>query len=129
MRGAGAGPYVFTLSDGLQPAAYSSARLRLVDVVDAMDKAGELENGPFTLGDLRRTVETRLAGVGISDGVRAQLQSHDLGGIQARHHDRHDYGDEKRAALEALYRLLTSKAATVTPIKKARYSSLNKIVS
>ena len=48
-----------------------------------MAEAGELEKGPFTAGDLRRTVETRLAAVGVSAEVRAQLQSHGLGGIQA----------------------------------------------
>ena len=50
--------------------------------------------------DLRRTAETHMAALGISSDVRAQIQSHGLGGIQARHYDRHDYMPEKRAALE-----------------------------
>jgi len=54
----------------------------------------------FQFSDLRRTAETRLAALGISKDVRAQLQSHGLGGVQARHYDRYEYMDEKRAALE-----------------------------
>jgi hypothetical protein len=56
---------------------------------------------PFALNDLRRTCETMLAALGISKDIRAQLQSHGLGGVQARHYDRHEYMNEKRAALEA----------------------------
>jgi integrase len=74
----------------------------------------------FTPGDIRRTVETRLSALGVSLDVRAQLQSHGLGGVQARHYDRHDYQDEKRAALVKLRELLTGKAATVTDITGRR---------
>ncbi|MGA8147287.1 MAG: tyrosine-type recombinase/integrase [Gallionellaceae bacterium] len=56
---------------------------------------------PFELRDLRRTCETMLARMGISKEVRAQILSHGLGGVQARHYDMHTYSDEKRQALEA----------------------------
>jgi hypothetical protein len=56
---------------------------------------------PFDLRDIRRSVETRLASLGISRDTRAQLLSHGLGGIQQKHYDRHQYLDEKRAALVA----------------------------
>lgn len=56
---------------------------------------------PFELRDLRRTCETKMARMGISKEVRAQILSHGLGGVQARHYDMHDYADEKRKALEA----------------------------
>ena len=55
---------------------------------------------PFQLRDLRRTCETMLASLSVSSDVRAQLQSHGLGGVQNRHYDRHDYMAEKRRALE-----------------------------
>ncbi len=55
----------------------------------------------FDLRDIRRTVETMLAGLGISRDVRAQLLSHGISGVQAAHYDRHSYIDEKRAALTA----------------------------
>jgi hypothetical protein len=43
--------------------------------------------------------ETTLASLGVSQDLRAQIQSHGLGGIQQKHHNRHDYSDEKREAL------------------------------
>lgn len=72
----------------------------LVEQIEkAMAVAGELERGPFSMRDLRRTAETQMAALGISRELRAQIQSHGLGGIQARHYDRHDYMPEKRNAL------------------------------
>ena len=97
-------------------------RSRLRAVVNAMEEAGELENGTFTAGDLRRTVETRLAATGVPVGVRAQLQSHGLSGVQARHYDQHDYLEEKRAALETLHRLATGDTGKVVSIKRKRAS-------
>jgi integrase len=54
----------------------------------------------FQLRDLRRTCETQMAALKISRDVRAQLQSHGLGGVQARHYDRHSYFAEKKQALQ-----------------------------
>lgn len=51
--------------------------------------------------DLRRTAETMMAAMGISKDLRAQIQSHGLGGVQDRHYDRHDYLGEKANALKA----------------------------
>ncbi|MCM8612457.1 integrase family protein [Accumulibacter sp.] len=56
---------------------------------------------PFDLRDVRRTVETMLASMGLSRDTRAQLLSHGISGVQAAHYDRHAYTDEKRAALVA----------------------------
>ncbi|SCZ52877.1 tyrosine-type recombinase/integrase [Thiohalomonas denitrificans] len=66
---------------------------------------------PFNLQDLRRTTETQLARMGISSDLRAQIQSHGLGGVQARHYDRHDYMKEKRVALEGWHKWLEKKPA------------------
>jgi len=118
-----AGPYLFTTNHGEGGATHSSVRNALQGVVAVMLAKGELPGGPFTLGDLRRTVETRLAAEGVSMDVRAQLQSHGLGGVQARHYDRHDYLSEKRAALETLRRLLTAKVAKVTQLRARRARS------
>ena len=65
---------------------------------------------PFRLADLRRTIETRLAGMKISKEVRAHLQSHGLSGVQTRHYDRHDYEQEKRYALKVLHQWIKSLA-------------------
>jgi len=114
------GPYLVTVTHGRSGAVYGTFQHRVRAVVESMEDAGELEKGPFTAGDLRRTVETRLSAAGLQAGELAQLQSHGLGGVQSRHYNKHEYLDEKRAALETLHRLLTGKAASVTPIKRAK---------
>lgn len=63
---------------------------------------------PFIMADLRRTLETRMAGLGIPKDIRAQLQSHGLGGVQSRHYDRHEYEHEKRDALRRLHQWIES---------------------
>lgn len=76
------------------------------DIAKVMRAEGEVSKD-IRLGDLRGTIETLLAARGISMEVRAQLQSHGLGGVQNRHYDRHGYMDEKRNALSVLEGLLT----------------------
>ncbi len=82
--------------------------------------AAEITAEPFDLRDIRRTVETLLASLGISKDVRAHLLSHGLSGVQTAHYDRHDYLGEKRAALEAwerhLERLIRGKADNVVAL-------------
>lgn len=118
MHSGEAGPYLFTVTAGGSGADYSSIARRVRSVADAMLATGELPGGTFTPGDLRRTVETRLADAGVSRDARAFLQSHGLGGVQVRHYDRHDTLPETRAALETLHRLLTDASAKVVPIKR-----------
>jgi hypothetical protein len=71
------------------------------DLSQAMVAARESRE-PFQLRDLRRTLETLLASLGVSRDVRGQVQSHGLGGVQNRHYDRHEYWAEKRATLALL---------------------------
>ncbi|EQD26619.1 phage integrase/recombinase protein, partial [mine drainage metagenome] len=52
----------------------------VADIVGRMVKAKEAREA-FQLRDVRRTVETMLAALGISSDVRAELQSHGLGGV------------------------------------------------
>ena len=66
----------------------------------------------FSVGDLRRTCETLLARQGVNTDLRAQIQSHGLGGVQNRHYNRHDYMTEKRAALTAWSAWLASLGET-----------------
>jgi len=68
---------------------------RVSSISDAMPGAA------FDLRDIRRTCETMLAGMGVSKDIRAQLLSHGISGVQSQHYDRHDYWQEKRAALLA----------------------------
>lgn len=66
--------------------------------------------GPaFSFRDLRRSVETELAALGIPSDVRAQLLSHGLSGVQAKHYDKHGYMDEKASALARWERHLSGK--------------------
>lgn len=116
------GSHLFTLDQGEHGAAYHTVRALVAKVADAMAKAEET-TAAFTPGELRITVETRLAAAGVSREVRAQLQSHGLGGVQGKHYDKHGYMDEKRAALEALRRIASGASATVTPIKRATRSA------
>lgn len=55
----------------------------------------------FQFSDLRRTIETTLASMGVHKDVRAQLQSHGISGVQSTHYDMYDYMREKRDALVA----------------------------
>lgn len=106
-------------SDEGKPVNPRTVSKYLQDVRAAMLKADE--GADFQLGDLRRTCETRLAELGVSKEIRAQVQSHGLGGVQARHYDRFDYLAPKRQALDAWAAWLTAKPAyNVVPIKKRR---------
>lgn len=62
----------------------------------------------FAFVDFRRSIETKLASLGVSTDHRAQLQSHGLGGIQNKHYDRHDYMPEKRDVLTLWEQYLSS---------------------
>lgn len=63
----------------------------------------------FRTKRIRSGVETMLASARISGEHRGRLQSHGISGVQARHYDGHDYMDEKREALNALFNLLTAE--------------------
>jgi integrase len=112
-----AGPYLFTLDQGQHGAGYHTLRTHVGKIALAMVDAGEA-GATFTPGELRITVETRLAAAGVSKDVRAQLQSHGLGGVQGKHYDRHDYLDEKRDALERLRALLEPGRVVKMPARK-----------
>lgn len=113
-----AGAYLFTLDGGKHGAGYHTVRGIVGQVAAAMVDAGETAS-TFTPGELRITVETRLAAAGVPRETRAQLQSHGLGGVQGKHYDKHSYLDEKRDALERL-RALLEPAGKVVQLRRAR---------
>jgi integrase len=90
----------------------TNAATDIAAALRAKPKAERIVKDPFQLRDLRRTCETRLAELGISRDLRAQIQSHGLGGIQAKHYDRHDYMQEKTLALASWAAYLTRKPAS-----------------
>lgn len=113
MQGKKVGAFLFTITDGTKPVTYDVFRGSLDRVVDAMDAAGELDGPRFTPGDLRRTVETRLAAAGYSEEVRGHVQSHGLGGVQKRHYNKYEYDAEKRGAIATLYDLISRDGAEI----------------
>lgn len=84
---------------GTLPTDVGTLSWRVTEISRAMMAAGESAE-PFQMKDLRRTVETMLAGMRVSKDLRAQLLSHGLSGVQTRNYDRHEYFDEKRGVLE-----------------------------
>ncbi len=116
------GEFLFSLDGGKCGAGYHTLRSLVLEVARQMVEAEETAS-TFTPGELRITVETRLAALKVSKAARAHLQSHGLGGVQDKHYDRHDYLAEKRAALDALWRLVNRNTTQVTPIARRRKAS------
>ena len=114
----GSKPFLFALNEVAVRPEKLSAVVAGISAAMVEDKTAR---EPFQLRDIRRTCETLLASMGISSDVRAQLLSHGLGTLQIRHYDKHDYLDEKRAALNAwaakLDEIATGKAVSnVVPL-------------
>ncbi|WP_457936144.1 tyrosine-type recombinase/integrase [Mesorhizobium sp. 10J20-29] len=93
----------------LFPAARDTGRRRQATVFNGWSKAkrtfdNRLEGvGPFTLHDLRRTLSTQMASLGIPQIVVEKLLNHVSGGTQspiAQVYNRHSYLSEMREAID-----------------------------
>jgi integrase len=76
--------------------------------------------------DLRRTVETRLASIGIAEEIRDRILNHAPQGVGARHYNKHDYINEKRVAFgrwESLLGTIFEGGAVVIPLAARRATS------
>jgi hypothetical protein len=62
----------------------------------------------FQFSDFRRTAETQLAALDVPSDIRKRIQSHDLGGVQAKHYDMYEYFKQKTKALILWERFLDS---------------------
>jgi integrase len=100
-----AGRYVLSSTGGRVPIWAETLSDAFTPIAQDMLELGEVKE-KIELRDLRTTVETQLAAAGIPMEVRAQLQSHGLGGVQNRHYDKHRYMAEKLNALKILQGLL-----------------------
>src|SRR5262249_46497843 len=96
----------------LRPETVTKAATEIATALRSKSKATRVINEAFQLRDIRRTCETRLAALGVSRDIRAQIQSHGLGGVQARHYDRHDSMPEKSAARTGWAAYLRQKPAS-----------------
>lgn len=79
----------------------SKVRLRMDTLSGAVSDIAKAMGGQhFTMRDLRRTLETMLAKLGVDRETRAHLLSHGrTTGVQAKHYDQHHYLHEKTRAL------------------------------
>ena len=120
-----AGPFIFSCDGGKNPIGSSYLGDQVKTICTRMEEAGELENGKFTAGTIRATIETRLAAkpYRISFDVLAHLLSHGMGGVQARHYQKYDFLDEKREALEKLERLVKNLPEPVASIFELKTKS------
>jgi integrase len=92
------GDFVFSGQTGAKPfSGFSKAKTRLDRLTGGI--------APYTLHDLRRTVRTRLAELGISPFIGELVIGHTQKGVHAVY-DLHRYTDEKRDALEQWERRL-----------------------
>lgn len=101
------GPHIFSSDGGVTPIHNDRINRICRRLNSQMQTLGQLEGERFTAGDLRRTVETLLARLGVSIEHRGHLQSHGISGVQARHYDRYDYLLPKYRALEKFQSLLS----------------------
>lgn len=111
---------------GTVPVTPHTLMVDVREIAATMVNEGEAMQA-FSLSDLRRTAETTLASLGVSQDVRAQIQSHGLGGVQQKHYNRHDYRAEKREALEkwAAWLLAGPKTAKVVSVRGKRRNASN----
>lgn len=79
--------------------------------------AGKQLSEPFRYANLRSTVESVLAALGISRFDRGLIQSHGTSGIQERHYDRFEYLPQKREALMAWERHVSQAAREARAVK------------
>ena len=91
----------------LHPNTVSKA---VVNISDALQRNKAIASR-FEYRDLRRTVETRMAQLGVAPHIRAHIQSHDLSGVQIKHYDMWEYLPQKHDALAKWARFLSSLLA------------------
>lgn len=107
---------LLALSEAIEAVDLLAAKLGIVRA--AVVEGGELPGAPSRSATCAARSRPGSRATASAKVHRAQLQSHEISGVQARHYDRRDYLDEKRAALEALFRLLNGTSTKVTPIRR-----------
>lgn len=109
------GPYLFTTTGGRRPISGISKYMERLH--KAIAKRREAEGrGPmehFRLHDLRRTVRTRLADLGVDDFVSERVIGHALPGLH-QVYDQSSHAEKKRAAL-ALWEARLKEITGLTP--------------
>jgi integrase len=84
------------------PGSYAAAMKRIAERLTDDEPANKTWIAePPTPHDLRRTFRTRLPQLGVAADIRDRLMNHIGTDVGTKHYDRHQYLDEKRAALLA----------------------------
>jgi integrase len=112
------GAYVFTTDGETHIGGFSKQKARL----DAFLAAGGPALEPWTFHDLRRTVSSHMARLGVPKDIRGRVLNHAVQGVTERHYTPYDFAAEKRSALDRwaaeLMRAVEGKAAEkVVPIR------------
>jgi integrase len=86
-----------------------------------------IHGGAYEWKDLRRTVATRLAGLGYDETTIGRALNHARVTVTAKHYNQHAYVDEIRRALEAwdveLQRVIANKPKKKAPVLRMRARS------
>ena len=90
------GEYVFT-SDG---ETHISGFAKIKGRLDRLVAAGGRPPEAWTFHDLRRTVSTHMARLGVQRDIRGRLLNHAVQGVTDRHYTPYDFATEKRDALD-----------------------------
>lgn len=90
------GPFAFTTDGETHVSGYAKGKTRL----DSFIAAGGDPLPPWTLHDLRRTVSSHMARLGIHKDIRGRVLNHAVQGVTDRHYTPFDFAPEKRSALD-----------------------------
>lgn len=95
------GDFLLSGSSGRAPiSGFSRAEKRLyAKVAKLTKKAGAPPMAPWTMHDIRRSVRTHMARIGVPTEIAQRVLGHMSGGMDGTY-NQHDYLPEKRAALE-----------------------------
>lgn len=88
--------FVFTNDGETHISGYAKGKSRLDTFITG--RGDPLE--PWTLHDLRRTVSSHMARLGISKDIRGRVLNHAVQGVTERHYTPYDFAAEKRSALD-----------------------------
>ena len=94
--------YVFSVDGGASPIGEQYVGRSVENLVDAMEAAGELENGRFTAGSIRSTVKRILRAEGVSEYLIDKIQMHNQGTVSNRYYSPDELVPEKQEALQTL---------------------------
>jgi integrase len=109
-------PYLFPGKNG-NPLTESPISNLVEKISDKLLADGRLKE-KFCYGDIRRVVETNMASLEVRKEIRAQIQSHDQGGVQAKYYDQWEYMPQKLKALEQWGQFLYEAAILATAANK-----------